>query len=158
MGTTARGITYPEATGLVRDGDNAMQSLAETADTAIGAAITAHTAAGDPHPSYMTSAEAAALVTAHEAAADPHPTYLRTAQVGAASGAASLDSNVKLVAAQIPSSVPAVARHNGTSWPTRASITSDLTRPVMWTGPATSPPPVDSTYARSGVDLFIGLP
>jgi len=64
-------------------------------------AISAHEAAADPHPTYLTSTEgnaaysaaghahagvydpsgtAAAAITAHEAASDPHPTYLTSAE------------------------------------------------------------------------------
>jgi hypothetical protein len=43
----------------------------------------AHAAAGDPHPTYETSAEAAAKITAHEAAANPHPTYETAAEAAA---------------------------------------------------------------------------
>lgn len=54
------------------------------------AAVAAHAAAGDPHPTYLTQSEANALydaagaattaVAAHEAAVDPHPTYLRQSE------------------------------------------------------------------------------
>jgi hypothetical protein len=41
----------------------------------VEALISAHEAAGDPHPQYTTDAEAEAFVTSHEAASDPHPQY-----------------------------------------------------------------------------------
>lgn len=50
------------------------------ADVAFTAGLTAHVAAFDPHPGYMTTAEDAAIMTAHVAAVDPHPTYLTTAE------------------------------------------------------------------------------
>lgn len=63
-------------------------------------AIAAHAAAGDPHPQYLTKAEAdafydsiglaadaiqqdAARLSAHVAAADPHPQYLTPAEMNA---------------------------------------------------------------------------
>lgn len=56
---------------------NAAQSAAEAT---AAAALTAHEAAANPHPTYTTDAEAgviaAAAVTAHEGASNPHPTYL----------------------------------------------------------------------------------
>jgi hypothetical protein len=47
---------------------------------AAAAAVAAHEAAGDPHPTYTTAAELAAGITAHEAAGDPHPGYLTAAE------------------------------------------------------------------------------
>jgi len=44
---------------------------AEEAGTA-AAAVTAHEGAGDPHPTYETSAEAASKVSTHAGASDPH--------------------------------------------------------------------------------------
>jgi hypothetical protein len=49
-------------------------------DTEVAAAITAHEAAGDPHPGYTTAAELAAAITAHEGAGNPHPVYLTQAE------------------------------------------------------------------------------
>jgi len=66
-------------------------------DAEVSAAIAAHEAAGDPHPTYTTGAEAsviaAAAVAAHEAASDPHAVYQKESEKGAANGYASLDAN-----------------------------------------------------------------
>ena len=59
-------------------------------DTEVTAAIAAHEAAANPHPTYLTAAEgnaayeALGAVAAHAAAADPHPTYLTAAEGAAA--------------------------------------------------------------------------
>ena len=72
-------------------------------DTEVTAAITAHEALSDPHPTYTTAAELAAAIaahtggtdnttaaelaaaiTAHEGAGDPHPAYLTEAEGDAA--------------------------------------------------------------------------
>lgn len=50
------------------------------ADPAFTAGLTAHVAAADPHPGYMTTAEDVAIMSAHVAAADPHPGYMTTAE------------------------------------------------------------------------------
>jgi hypothetical protein len=55
------------------------------------AKVSAHAAASDPHPTYETSAEAAAKVTAHEAGSDPHTGYQKETEKGAASGYMGLD-------------------------------------------------------------------
>lgn len=52
-------------------------------DSEVAAAVTAHEAAGDPHPTYLTGAEGDAKVTAHEGAANPHPTYETSAEAAA---------------------------------------------------------------------------
>jgi hypothetical protein len=75
-------------------------------DSEVTAAITAHEAAGDPHPQYLTAAEgdalfltptegnaayeAAGAVAAHAGAADPHAGYQKESEKGAANGYASL--------------------------------------------------------------------
>lgn len=46
---------------------------------------------------------------------------------------------------------PVIRRYNGTSWPTRGVPT---TTPVIWDGPDTSPPPIDSTHAYDGSDTL----
>ena len=53
------------------------------------AAVAAHEAAADPHPTYSTAAELAVAVAAHAAAADPHPTYTTAAELAAAIASAS---------------------------------------------------------------------
>lgn len=40
------------------------------------------------------------------------------------------------------------------SWPLRATVTTDTTRPVRWRGPAGSPPPTSTGYAIAGLDEF----
>jgi len=91
-------IAQAKVTGLVAD-------LAGKESTGVAAAlVTAHEAAPDPHPQYLTSAEAdvlfltpaegnaaydalgaaVAVVVAHEAAGDPHPQYLTPAEGNAA--------------------------------------------------------------------------
>lgn len=75
--------------------------------------VDAHEAASDPHPTYLTSAEAgaayeptgaaAAAVASHEAAADPHAGYQKESEKGAANGYASLDAGAKVPSAQLAS-------------------------------------------------------
>jgi hypothetical protein len=72
----------------LRDTLNALDQAIDGKESsgAAAAAVAAHAAASDPHPGYLTSAEAnaayasstapAAAVAAHEQAADPHPGYL----------------------------------------------------------------------------------
>jgi hypothetical protein len=45
-----------------------------------------------------------------------------------------------------------VARHDGSSYPLRNTITTDSTRVVVWIGPV--PPAVDSDYALDNVDIY----
>lgn len=71
-------------------------------DSEVSSAVSAHEGAGDPHPTYETSAEAAAKVTAHEAASDPHTGYQKESEKAAASGYASLDAGTKVPIAQLP--------------------------------------------------------
>jgi hypothetical protein len=85
--------------------DASTQDIANLAGAAISSAVTAHVAAADPHPGYLTQAEGdsryrqsatalsdsdipagiardsevAAAIGAHEAAVDPHPGYLTAA-------------------------------------------------------------------------------
>lgn len=79
------------------DGDAVWASLGipsiaglQAALDAAAAALTAHEAAADPHPQYLTAAdlvglyEPAGAVAAHVAAADPHPQYLTAAEGAAA--------------------------------------------------------------------------
>ena len=56
---------------------------AKATPASLAAAVSAHEAAADPHPGYVTTAEGAALITAHKAESDPHPTYLTAAELPA---------------------------------------------------------------------------
>jgi hypothetical protein len=74
-----------------------LRSAYTTATTAASSSLAAHLAASDPHPQYLTQAEADALyddlgagtaaasaaVSAHEAAGDPHPQYLTQTEADA---------------------------------------------------------------------------
>jgi hypothetical protein len=96
---------------LLTDGVSASWGAVETAGAA-AAAMAAHLAAGDPHPTYLTAAEgnaaydaigaAAAAVAAHEGAGDPHPTYTTAAELASALGSYQpLDSDLSTLAANI---------------------------------------------------------
>jgi hypothetical protein len=84
----SHGHTIANVTGLQAALDG------KEASGAAAAAVSAHEAAGDPHPQYLTPAEgsaayevlgaASAARTAHEAAGDPHPGYLTAAEGNAA--------------------------------------------------------------------------
>lgn len=50
-------------------------------------------------------------------------------------------------------SIPAFIRQTSGTYPTRASVTLDPTRPVIWIG-ATAPT-VGGSYAISGVDVWV---
>lgn len=50
-------------------------------------------------------------------------------------------------------SIPAFIRQVSGTYPTRASVTRDTTRPVIWIG-ATAPT-VGGSYAISGVDVWV---
>lgn len=82
-------------------------------------ALTTHEAASNPHPTYETSAEAAAKITAHEALTDPHTGYQRESEKGAASGYASLDGSGQVPVAQMLA--PVVGKVD------RAGVGSNLT-------------------------------
>jgi hypothetical protein len=58
--------------------------LNSAATTAANAAVSAHAAAANPHPTYTDAAELAAAISAHAAAANPHPAYIDTAELAAA--------------------------------------------------------------------------
>lgn len=78
-------VTWADITGSPDDSAPLVSSI----NTKATAAVTTHTGLSDPHPVYLTQAEADALydtigaVTAHEALSDPHPTYLRLAEADA---------------------------------------------------------------------------
>ena len=75
-------------------------------------AIVAHEAASNPHPVYLTPAEADVLyealgaVATHEAASDPHTVYQRESEKAAVNGYASLDSGTLVPAAQLATGTP----------------------------------------------------
>jgi hypothetical protein len=46
------------------------------------------------------------------------------------------------------------AIHNGSAYPTRASVTPDSSRRVRWIGPIGSPPTIGGAYAISGFDIW----
>ena len=85
--------SYVTSAGLASTlADYSTTAVANTLYEAIGAAaaaVAAHEAAGDPHPQYLTQAEADALydgtgaVSTHEAAGNPHPIYLTEAEADA---------------------------------------------------------------------------
>lgn len=158
MGVTSRGLRYPSGSDQLRNGAQAMQTLATDADTAIGSAVSAHASAADPHPTYETSSETAAKIAAHEASTVVHAVYARESSLSVASGIAALTAATKLQVAQAPSTAPAIARYSGGSWPTRASVSPDPSRTVYWVGPEGSPPPINSTYARDNNDVWFVLP
>lgn len=78
-----------------QEGDVVLNAADVGADAAgsAAAAVVAHEAAADPHPGYLTQAEADGLyaasgsgssaVATHEAAADPHPQYLTQTEADA---------------------------------------------------------------------------
>lgn len=98
---------------------------------AAAAAISAHNAAGDPHPQYLTQAEADALydgsgsVGAHVAASDPHTGYQKESEKDAANGYAGLTASTKLALAQLPAHTHESSGEGGTIaiFPTRATAT-----------------------------------
>lgn len=94
----ANGYAALDAGGTVPD---AQIPAAIARDAEVTAAINAHAAAADPHPTYMTSAEVDASIAAHAAAADPHTGYQKESEKGLANGYASLDSGGKVPAAQM---------------------------------------------------------
>jgi hypothetical protein len=90
--------------GAIADGD-IPSTIAR--DTEVAAAITAHEAAGDPHPGYVTTAELAT----HSGAADPHTVYPLAAGSETISGAWSFSQPVILPAypvGSLPTAVGAV--------------------------------------------------
>jgi hypothetical protein len=58
--------------------------LNSAATAAANAAVSAHAAAANPHPTYADAAELAAAISAHAAAANPHPAYIDAAELAAA--------------------------------------------------------------------------
>lgn len=59
-------------------------------DVEVTAAIAAHAAESDPHPTYTTAAELSTAISNHEAAADPHPGYTTAAELASALSALNL--------------------------------------------------------------------
>jgi hypothetical protein len=53
----------------------------------------------------------------------------------------------------IPDAVPITAYEVSSVYPTRASVTSDTSRPVIWVGP--DAPTIGGSYAINGLDLWI---
>lgn len=64
--------------------------------------VAAHEAAGNPHPTYETSAEAQAKVDTHAGAADPHTGYQKESEKGAPSGYASLGADGLVPDSELP--------------------------------------------------------
>lgn len=109
--------------------DDLVETVATDAD--VTNAVAAHAALPDPHPGYLTPAEAdgiyapASAVAAHEAVENPHPVYTTVGEVdqaitdhvagaaferqerrGAAGGYAGLDASALVPADQLGSGVP----------------------------------------------------
>jgi hypothetical protein len=97
-GDGGAGITdHGELDGLDEDGhpqyfNQARGDARYALAGAPASAVSAHEAAGDPHPQYTTGAEAvaaaASAVATHAAAGDPHPQYTTTAEADAAAASA----------------------------------------------------------------------
>jgi hypothetical protein len=84
------GIPQDRVSGLVA-------ALAAKEDVGVAdAAVAAHEAAANPHPTYATDADLAA----HVAAADPHTGYQRESEKNAANGYAGLNGSSKLTGSQ----------------------------------------------------------
>jgi len=66
------GALLTAGSGITLNYNDAGDVLTVTNSDRGSTAVATHEAAGDPHPQYETSAEAAAKVTAHAAATDPH--------------------------------------------------------------------------------------
>jgi hypothetical protein len=104
QGTSTRDATTAQIAALATKQTVGLGNVDNTSDAnkpvstaqaaAIASAVSAHEAAPDPHPGYLTPAEgnaayepagaAASAVAAHVAAADPHPGYLTPAEGNAA--------------------------------------------------------------------------
>jgi hypothetical protein len=93
--------------GIARDAE-----VATAITTAVDSAITAHEAAGDPHPGYTTAAELSGAISTHSVAADPHSVYPLAAGTETISGAWTFSGEVVLnganPSARISSAVPLV--------------------------------------------------
>lgn len=63
-------------------------------------------------------------------------------------------THLTIASTTVPGAV--YATHNGSSYPTRASVTSNLTQPVIFRGPDNNKVTVDATYCLDGVDEFEG--
>ena len=102
---TPNGVATLDSSGFVPD---AQLAPAIARDTEITAAITAHSAAADPHPVYLTATEGNAAyepvgaVAAHVALSDPHTQYQREVERNAANGYAGLDASSRLTITQLP--------------------------------------------------------
>lgn len=90
----------------------ALAVTAAAADAVVAAAaasaLSAHVAASDPHPGYLTAAEGAAAyealgaVATHAGLADPHVGYQKESEKDAANGYAGLDSGTLVPVAKLP--------------------------------------------------------
>lgn len=78
------GADHGSLVGLGDDDHPQYETSAEAA-----AKVTAHEAAGNPHPTYATDAD----LTTHAGAADPHTGYQKESEKDAASGYMGLDAN-----------------------------------------------------------------
>lgn len=99
----------------------------------VDGSLQAHIGAVDPHPQYQTQTEGDAR-------------YPRTVN-GAAPDAS---GNITVVTSSpitrlddLPRSVPGTATWSGTAWPTRASVTTQTDRRVIWIGNPGGTPPSD---------------
>lgn len=101
------GATWSDASGAAHPNLATHDSLGLSTD----AELAAHEGAADPHPTYETSAEAAAKVTAHEVAADPHTTYQKESEKGQVSGYASLDGGGTVPDTELPAGLTRDAEH-----------------------------------------------
>ena len=123
----ANGVASLDSGGTVPD---AQIPAGIARDSEVTAAIAAHAGAADPHPTYLTAAEAnaayevAGAVAAHVALADPHAQYQKESEKGVANGYASLDVGGFVPDAQIPAAIArdaevtaAIATHAGLADP-----------------------------------------
>jgi len=163
-------ITWAEITG---DPGASAPLVAEIAE-----AVDAHEAESNPHPIYLTQAEADALydaigaaiaaVAAHEAAGDPHPGYLTPAEGNAAYQAldatltalAALDATAGLVEQTGADAFTkrALGVGAGTSVPTRADADTRYDAAGAAAAAQAASQPLDATLtALAGLDATAGL-
>jgi hypothetical protein len=69
-----------------------------------------------------------------------------------AGGMPLLDTGGYLDDGDIPTWVPAVAQYDGSAYPTRATVTANAARMVIWKGP--TDPTFGANYAKASVDVW----
>lgn len=78
---------------------------------------------------------------------------INAARLQRAGYAAPVGATPSVVYGGLDPSIPAFIRQTSGTYPVRASVTADQTRPVIWIG--TTSPTIGGGYAIAGVDVWV---